>query len=244
MNRTACSGGSTVSSRRVDRVACGTWPTALPSGVEGIHVGNPVRAAVLERAGAPYIPPGDYPLSLLVIGGSQGARILSDVVPRAVAALPDVRKLSMRISHQARAEDRDRVAALYAEAGIDAEVAPFFDDLPSRMSEAQLVISRAGASSLADISVVGRPSILVPYAAAAGDHQSANARAFAEAGAAIVMPESRFDSAALAEQMASVLDSPEGAQRMAQAALGCGVPDAPERLADMVEDLAGKGGQR
>ena len=150
-------------SKRVDQIACGTWPTILPPGVEGSHVGNPVRAAVLERAGAAYIPPGDYPMSVLVIGGSQGARALSDVAPPAIASLPNNLLRNIRVSHQARDEDGERVAAYYQEHGIAAEVQPFFRDLPRRMSEAQLVVSRAGASSVADISVIGRPSILIPY---------------------------------------------------------------------------------
>ncbi|MCR9113626.1 MAG: UDP-N-acetylglucosamine--N-acetylmuramyl-(pentapeptide) pyrophosphoryl-undecaprenol N-acetylglucosamine transferase [Rhodobacteraceae bacterium] len=226
-------------SKKVDRVACGTWPTALPEGVEGVHVGNPVRAAVLERAGAGYIPPGDYPMSILVIGGSQGARILSDVVPPAIADLPMEVLRNIRVSHQARDEDGERVATYYAEHGIDADVQPFFRDVPTRMSEAQLVISRAGASSVADISVIGRPSILIPYAAAAEDHQSANARGLAEAGAAIVIPESRLAVETLSEQIATVLTNPQGAQQMAQAALSVAMPDAPQHLADMVEQLAG-----
>src|SRR6056297_3500830 len=104
-------------SRRVDKVACGTWPTELPPGVEGVHVGNPVRAAVLERAGAGYIPPGDYPMSVLVIGGSQGARALSDTVPPAIAGLPMEMLRNIRVSHQAREEDAARVAQFYAEHG-------------------------------------------------------------------------------------------------------------------------------
>src|SRR6056297_3481662 len=224
--------------------ACGTWPTDLPEGVEGVHVGNPVRAAVLERAGAPFIPPGDYPMSLLVIGGSQGARILSDVVPGAVAALPEPILRNLRVSHQAREEDMDRVAKFYADAGIDADVQLFFRDVPARMSEAQLVISRAGASSIADISVIGRPAILIPYAAAAADHQSANARGLVEAGGAILIPESKLDSASLSAQIAAVLEGAKGANMMAQAALSQGLPDAPQRLADMVEELARKGQDR
>src|SRR6056297_2095941 len=98
---------------RVDLVACGVWPTELPEGARAEHVGNPVRAAVLERAGAPYIPPGDYPMQILVIGGSQGARILSDVAPKAIAALPLGVVGRLRVSHQAREEDRERVAAFY-----------------------------------------------------------------------------------------------------------------------------------
>ncbi|RKT30470.1 UDP-N-acetylglucosamine-N-acetylmuramylpentapeptide N-acetylglucosamine transferase [Roseovarius halotolerans] len=226
--------------RRVDRVACGIWPTDLPEGVEGVHVGNPVRAAVLERQGAGYIPPGDYPMSVLVIGGSQGARILSEVVPEAIAALPEALKRNIRVAHQAREEDGAQVAAFYAEQGIDADVAAFFRDVPRRMSEAQLVISRAGASSVADISVIGRPSILIPYAAAAGDHQSANAKGLSRAGAAIVIPESKLAADTLAEQIVSVLTNPEGAEQMARAALGVAQPDAPRQLADMVEALAGR----
>jgi UDP-N-acetylglucosamine--N-acetylmuramyl-(pentapeptide) pyrophosphoryl-undecaprenol N-acetylglucosamine transferase len=227
--------------RRVDVVACGTWPTELPEGARSEHVGNPVRAAVMERAGAPYIPPGDYPMSLLVIGGSQGARILSDVVPGAIAALPDDMLGRIRVSHQAREEDIERVARAYAGAGVDADVQPFFRDVPARISEAQLVISRAGASSLADIAVIGRPAILIPYAAAAADHQTANARGLVEAGAAIRIPEHRLDEATLSEQIAAVLGDARGAQLMAQAALAQGMPDAPQHLADMVENLAGRG---
>jgi UDP-N-acetylglucosamine--N-acetylmuramyl-(pentapeptide) pyrophosphoryl-undecaprenol N-acetylglucosamine transferase len=224
--------------RRVEAVACGTWPTTLPDGVEGVHVGNPVRSAVAERAGAPYIPPGDYPMSLLVIGGSQGARALSDMVPEAVARLPEAMRANLRISHQAREEDRERVEAAYAEHGVHAEVQPFFRDVARRMSEAQLVVSRAGASSIADIAAIGRPAILIPYPHAAEDHQTANARGLTQAGGAILIPESKLTPDSLAEQIAAVLDHPEGAQRMAAAALSCAVPDATERLAQMVEWLA------
>tara|TARA_R110002110_G_scaffold293407_14_gene507386 strand:- start:1913 stop:3007 length:1095 start_codon:yes stop_codon:yes gene_type:complete len=223
---------------RVDAVACGTWPTTLPEGVTGTHTGNPVRGAVLERAGAGYIPPGDYPMSLLVIGGSQGARILSDMVPAAVAALPEPLRRNLRVAHQARAEDADRVTAAYDAAGIRAEVKPFFADIPRRLSEAQLVISRAGASSVADISVIGRPAILIPFAAAAADHQTANARGLVEAEAAILIPESALDAAALAAQIAAVLENAAAAAVMARNALARGRADATDRLAEIVERLA------
>lgn len=224
--------------KRVHKIACGTWPTVLPDGVEGEHVGNPVRSAVRDRAGAGYIPPGDYPMSILVIGGSQGARVLSDVVPPALENLPSEIRQHIRVSHQARGEDFDRVSAFYAEHGITADVQEFFTDIPERMSEAQLVISRAGASSVADISVIGRPSILVPLAAAIRDEQTANARGLAEAGAAIVMPETLFEVDALSDQIASVLSNPDGAMQMANAALSVGMPDATERLVALVEALA------
>lgn len=223
---------------RVPVVACGVWPTDLPEGANGVHVGNPVRKAVLERAGAPYIPPGDYPMSILVMGGSQGARILSDVAPDAIAGLPGSIRTRLRVSHQAREEDGERVIARYHELGIDADVQPFFNDVPSRMSEAQLVISRAGASSIADLTVIGRPSVLIPYAAAAGDHQTANARGLVEAGAAILIPESALSISSLAEQVKMVLTNPAAAVKMAHAALDSGAPDATERMVALVEELA------
>ena len=226
---------------RVDAVACGTWPTALPEGVEGYHVGNPVRAAILERAEAGYISPGDYPMEVLVIGGSQGARILSDVVPPAIAGLPMKMLQNLRVSHQARGEDQERVAKYYAEHGIKADVQPFFSDVPRRLTEAQLVISRAGASSVADLSVIGRPSILIPFAAATGDHQTANARGLVEAGGAIMVPESKANPEAMTEMILSVLDNPDGAMQMARSAAGFGKPDATEALVGMVEELAAKG---
>ncbi|WP_170395649.1 UDP-N-acetylglucosamine--N-acetylmuramyl-(pentapeptide) pyrophosphoryl-undecaprenol N-acetylglucosamine transferase [Ruegeria arenilitoris] len=225
---------------RVSQVACGIWPTDLPEGAKGIHTGNPVRAAVLERAAAGYIPPGDYPMSILVMGGSQGARILSDVVPGAIAALPELLRGHIRVAHQARDEDGERVTAFYADHGIRAEVKPFFHDVPRRMSDAQLVISRSGASSVADISVIGRPSILIPFAAAAGDHQTANARGLVQAGGAIMIPENALDVSSLTEQITAVLTNPEAAQKMAHAALSTGAPDATERLTALVEQLAQK----
>lgn len=220
---------------RVNAFACGTWPTKLPQGIEGAHTGNPVRAAVLARAEAPYIPPGDYPMSVLVIGGSQGARILSDTVPEALSRLPHVIRAQLRVAHQARPEDHDRVTAFYDAAGIAAEIEPFFDDVPNRMADAQLVICRSGASTVADLSVIGRPAILIPYAVAAGDHQTANARALCDAGAAIMIPESKLTAETLAEQATTILSNPKGASQMARAALSVAVPDAATRLADLVQ---------
>ena len=230
--------------KRVNAIACGTWPTELPSGVTGTHTGNPVRAAILDREGAPYIPPGDYPMSILIMGGSQGAKILSDVVPAAIALLPMQLLKNLRVAHQARDEDHARVTAFYAEHNIDAEVKPFFQDVPRRMSEAQLVISRAGASSVADISVIGRPSILVPFAAAVRDEQTANARRLVAAEAAILIPESALAPEALATQIDAVFSNPKAAVKMAHGALSVGKPDATERLVEMVEALASNGSKK
>lgn len=227
-------------SRKVDKVACGTWPTTLPEGVEGLHVGNPVRASVLERAGAGYIAPGDYPMDLLVMGGSQGARILSDVIPPAIAALPMDMLRNIRVSHQARDEDGTRVSEFYAENGINADVQPFFHDVPRRMSEAQLVISRSGASSVADLTVIGRPAILIPFAAAAGDHQTANARGMVEAEAAVLITEAAATPEALTEYIRMVLSDGAAATKMANGALALGKPEAAEALADLVLEIANK----
>ncbi len=136
-----------------------------------------------------------------------------------------------------------RVATYYAERGIDADVEPFFRDVPRRMSEAQIIISRSGASSVADISVIGRPSILIPFAAATGDHQTANARGLVDVGGAILIPEKRLQIEALAEQISNVIEHPDGSSRMARAAFSCAMTEAPETLANMVEDLAGLGAE-
>jgi UDP-N-acetylglucosamine--N-acetylmuramyl-(pentapeptide) pyrophosphoryl-undecaprenol N-acetylglucosamine transferase len=229
---------NTIFAKRVTKIACGTWPTTLPEGVDGEHTGNPVRGAVLARAGAGYIEPGEYPMSILVIGGSQGARILSDAVPAAIAALPDAIRRFVRVSHQARPEDMERVQSSYAQSGIKADVQPFFTDIPERMAEAQLVISRSGASSVADISVIGRPAILIPFAAATADHQTANARGLSDAGAAILMPESQVSPESLSAQIELILSNAQGAAQMAAVALSCGLPDATERLVTLVEELA------
>ncbi|WP_208348759.1 UDP-N-acetylglucosamine--N-acetylmuramyl-(pentapeptide) pyrophosphoryl-undecaprenol N-acetylglucosamine transferase [Pseudaestuariivita rosea] len=228
--------------KRVDAVACGTWPTKMPAGVRAFHTGNPVRGAVLDRAEAPYIPPGDYPISLLVIGGSQGARILSDIVPEAIASLPGDILGNLRVSHQARDEDGERVTQFYANQGISADVQPFFTDVPSRMADAQLVISRAGASSVADISVIGRPSILIPLASAIRDEQTANARALVDAQAAVLIPESKLTVETLAENITAILTQGKAAVAMAHGAVSVSKPDATGALVDIVEELAQKTG--
>lgn len=229
---------NTLFAKRVDAVACGTWPTVLPEGVTGQDIGNPVRGAILDRAGAGYIEPGDYPMSILVMGGSQGARILSDVVPEAIARLPENLRRNLRIEQQAREEDLERVISFYAEAGIAADVKPFFKDIPRRMSECQLVVARSGASTVADVSVIGRPAIFVPFAAATADHQTANAQGLHNAGAADVIPEATFDPDTVSAAIAAILSDPDRANAMARAALACGKPDATERLVALVETLS------
>jgi len=223
--------------RRVQAFAEGMPETALPKGTQAHYIGNPVRAAVHARARSPYIPPGDYPMSLVVVGGSQGARVLSQVVPAALAGLPEGLRALLRVTHQGRPEDLAQVAQDYAAAGIRAEVAPFFDDIPRHFSEAQLVIARAGASTLADLTVIGRPAILVPLPSAARDHQTANARTLSKAEAAVVIPENLLTPEVLREQIASLLSNPAGAARLAAAAAEVGKPDAAQNLADLAESL-------
>lgn len=225
--------------RRVAAVACGAWPTALPRGARGVHVGNPVRGTVLARAGAPYAPPGEEgALRVLVIGGSQGARVLSRVVPGACAALPETLRARLRVAHQARPEDADLAADGYRAGGVEVELAPFFADVPERLAACQLVISRAGASSVADIAAVGRPSILVPLAAAIRDEQTANAAALVHAGAAVTLSEAALTPASLAAGMRAVLEDPDRAEAMARAALAVARPDAAETLADLALAVA------
>ncbi len=225
--------------RRVDKVACGTWPTTLPDGVSALHTGNPVRAQVLDRAAAAYEIPERGPFSILVIGGSQGARILSQVVPPAIVDLKDLLAANVRVAHQARPEDLARVKAAYESACIEADVEPFFADIARRIENAHLAIGRAGASTVADICVIGRPSILIPYPAAAADHQTANARSLADADAAILVPEAELDPAALTKQMQGVLGTVGTASRMRDNALRLAKPDAASRLASAIEHVAG-----
>lgn len=230
--------------RRVNRVACGIWPTALPSGAHGVHIGNPVRAAIAARAGSPYAAgaaAADGSLGVLVIGGSQGARVLSRMVPAALAMLPEALRRRLKIAHQARPEDRETVVAAYAAAGIAAEVRPFFDDVPDRLAGARLVISRAGASSVADIAAIGRPAILIPLAIAKRDEQTANARGLVEGGAAVMIPERDLAPERLSAEVAGILGDRARAEAMSAAAARLGRPDAARRLADLVEELAARG---
>ena len=221
---------------RVNMVACSVWPTVLPKGVKAEHTGNPVRATVLAKAAAPYIAPGDYPMNLLVFGGSQGASIMGNV-PKALALLPKALQERLIVSHQARDADHAAAVAAYAELGIRADVQPFFEDIPERIANAQLVVARAGASSVADICVIGRPSILIPLAAAIRDEQTANAAGLKAAKGAIVIAEKDLTPEALAQHIGGILSAPDLAQSMAEAALELGRPDATQRLAALVETL-------
>ncbi|HUF55194.1 MAG TPA: UDP-N-acetylglucosamine--N-acetylmuramyl-(pentapeptide) pyrophosphoryl-undecaprenol N-acetylglucosamine transferase [Thermohalobaculum sp.] len=223
---------------RVDRVVCGTWPvTNAPTGANLVRMGNPVRAAALEVRDRPYAPPGDGPLGLLVFGGSQGASVFARLVPAAVAGLPPALRERLHVTQQVREGEEDAVGAAYAEAGVEAALAPFFADMPRRIADAQLVIARAGASTVAELAAIGRPAILVPYPHAMDDHQTANARALSDAGGAVVTPEHGLTAGGLAKLIERILADPAEAAAMAEKARAAGNPTAASDLADLVEEL-------
>jgi UDP-N-acetylglucosamine--N-acetylmuramyl-(pentapeptide) pyrophosphoryl-undecaprenol N-acetylglucosamine transferase len=203
-----------------------------------VVTGNPVRPELVARRDRVYETPArDGPFDLLVVGGSQGARILSEVVPAALACLPKTARARIRLTQQCRPEDLERVADAYAGLGFAAELGSFFDDLPERLARAYLVISRSGASSVAELLVLGRPSLLVPYRLAADDHQRANAEAVVQAGAGWLMEEAALDAEGLASKLGACLDQPQELADMAVRAHALGRPDAVRALADAVESL-------
>lgn len=227
---------------RVAVVACGTWPTDLPDGTHGLHVGNPVRASVLAMQGVPYpAPDATGPIGLVVIGGSQGAGVFSSLLPEAMKHIEPTLRGRLHLSQQVRVEDMDRVRAAYEQLGMAPDLRSFFEDVPARLAGASLVVSRAGASSIADITVIGRPAILIPYPHAMDDHQTANARGLVEAGGAFLLPEADITPESLAATITAILSDPEGACAMATAAAQAGRPDAARHLAALVEQLAEKG---
>jgi UDP-N-acetylglucosamine--N-acetylmuramyl-(pentapeptide) pyrophosphoryl-undecaprenol N-acetylglucosamine transferase len=203
-----------------------------------VHTGMPVRPAVAALRDSPY-PALDEasPISLLVLGGSQGARVLSEVIPAALAQLPEAIRARLSVSQQCRPEDLDAVRAAYAGTGIAATLESFFHDVPERLAGAHLVIARAGASTVAELTAVGRPAILVPYPHAIDDHQTANAHALDEAGGGWLMPQEAFTPETLAARLQSLFTQPGTLARAAGCARAAGRPDAAARLADAVTEL-------
>ncbi|MDP4823355.1 MAG: UDP-N-acetylglucosamine--N-acetylmuramyl-(pentapeptide) pyrophosphoryl-undecaprenol N-acetylglucosamine transferase, partial [Aestuariivirgaceae bacterium] len=199
--------------------------------------GNPVRAAVKARAGATYVAPGDN-FNLLVFGGSQGARFFGDFMPGAIAALSDADRQGLRIVQQCRPEDLERVEAAYAKLGVAHELNHFFADMPERMAAAHLVVGRAGASTVAELGVVGRPALLVPLPHSLDNDQLRNAESFAKAGAGWIMAQSELTPARFQAFFSGLRQNPAELAAAAAAALQSGVPDAGERLADLVLRVA------
>jgi UDP-N-acetylglucosamine--N-acetylmuramyl-(pentapeptide) pyrophosphoryl-undecaprenol N-acetylglucosamine transferase len=196
--------------------------------------GNPVRPMVLEAAKLAYPSFDDGQLRLLVTGGSQGARIMSDIVPAAIELMPEQARRKLVVVQQARSEDLARVRESYARLGIEAEVEPFFTDLPMRIAGSHLVIGRAGASTISELAVIGRPAILVPLPHSLDQDQAANAREFASSGAGTVIDQSAFSPQWLATFLLDAHSDPEGLARSAAEAKRTGIVDAADRLANLV----------
>jgi UDP-N-acetylglucosamine--N-acetylmuramyl-(pentapeptide) pyrophosphoryl-undecaprenol N-acetylglucosamine transferase len=206
----------------------------VPASARTVVTGNPVRPAIAALSQTEYAPPADR-FRLLVLGGSLGARVFSDVVPDAIAALPEALRARLSVVQQCRKEDLDRVRAAYAALGLEADLASFFPDVADRLQSAHLVIARAGASTVSELAVAGRPAILVPLPGAIDDHQSANARALAQAGGAWVLPQPQFTAASLAERLNHLLSTPSALAAAATGARTQARADAAARLADVVE---------
>ena len=204
-----------------------------------IETGNPVRPEINALHGRSYRPPQQgEPFNLFVMGGSQGATVFSKVLPDAIAALQPGERARLRVTQQCRPEDIEPVQIVYRDAGVAADLASFFDNIPEHLSAAHLMICRAGASTCAEALVAGVPAIYVPYPAAADDHQTFNARHIDRAGAGWLMPQQGFTPAALSERMSRFLNDPEPLAAAARAAAATGRPDAAERLADLVAGVA------
>lgn len=203
------------------------------------HTGVPVRREVRSIRDVPYVPPNsEKVVRVLIIGGSQGARVFSEVMPATICLLPVALRSRLQVSQQVREEDCTTVVAAYGHLGLDVDVRPFFNDLSKRLAEAHLVIARAGASTVAELVVAGRPSILVPYPHATDDHQTANARVVAERGGAWLIPQSALTPERLAKKLQTLLSCPTLLTRTAIRARRIGSPDATQRLADLVDSLS------
>ena len=219
--------------RDVDRLS--------PKLADKVHlVGNPVRAEVLALRDLPFPPfTEDGLLRVLVTGGSQGASVLSAVVPDGLAMLPPALRSRLQVTQQCRAEDIEAVRARYAGHEIPAELGTYFEDMASRLADSHLFIGRAGASTIAELTAVGRPAILVPLPIATDDHQAANTREVTALGGARMIRQDRFTPVELAKQIQAIAMNPETLATAAHAAWNCGYPYAAKDLADLVEGFGG-----
>ncbi|MEY2944267.1 MAG: undecaprenyldiphospho-muramoylpentapeptide beta-N-acetylglucosaminyltransferase [Pseudomonadota bacterium] len=206
-------------------------------------VGNPVRGDVAALRGVPFPPlTADGLLRVLITGGSQGARVLSEIVPDGLAMLPPSLRLRLQVTQQCRPEDIDAVRSRYAAHDIPAELGTYFEDMAERLGDAHLFIGRAGASTIAELTTVGRPAILVPLPIATDDHQAANCAEIVGAGGARAIRENMFTAANLAKQIQALAMRPESLSNAAHAAWNCGYPHAAQDLADVVEGFGGEPG--
>ncbi len=233
--------------RRVGRIATSfEVAEGLPPDAAGkvTRTGMPVRPEVAAMRERPYPTlAGDGPVHVFVLGGSQGARVFSDVVPAAVGLLAETWRRRLRISQQCRPETQEDTRGAYGKLGVEAELFPFFADVPGRLVAAHLIIARAGASTVAECTAVGRPAILVPYPFAIDDHQTVNARCVDKAGAGWLMPQHAFMPEALAARLESLFGRPAALERAAGCARAAGRGDAAARLADLVFQLLPSNGE-
>jgi UDP-N-acetylglucosamine--N-acetylmuramyl-(pentapeptide) pyrophosphoryl-undecaprenol N-acetylglucosamine transferase len=200
--------------------------------------GNPVRPAIAEIGARAYLAPAEHgPVHLLVFGGSQGARVFGRIVPPAIALLPENLRRRLKLVQQVRVEDLEAASAAYREMGLEAELSPFFSDMPARYQWAHLVVCRSGASSVTELAASGRPALMIPLPNSIDDHQMANAQSIAAKGGGWVMPESAFTPENAAERLATILSDGASLARAAEAARRAARVDAAERLADIVMGL-------
>ena len=227
---------------RVQAIAGGFLPEGEGAyAAKTVATGNPVRPAILAAAAMPYHPAAaGETFRLVVFGGSQGAQFFSSAIPTAISLLDDPYRKRLSVTQQARPEDRDKVAGSYEKLGVPAETSPFFTDMAERIAAAHLIICRSGASTVSELSVIGRPAILVPYPYALDHDQAANAASLAAAGGAKVIAQAELSPERLAAIFKACMDDPDKLVRMATAAKKAGKPDAAAKLADMVEAIAGK----
>ncbi len=228
--------------KRVQVIAGGFLPEGRGEHAAKIVVtGNPVRPPVLDAAKISYVASrGQDPFRLVVFGGSQGAQFFSSAVPTAISLLDPALRQRLIVTQQARPEDKDRVTSCFAKLKSSADVAPFFSDMADRLAEAHLVICRSGASTVSELSVIGRPSILVPYPYALDHDQAANAAALVAEGGAQVVAQSDLSPEKLSAMLAAAMNEPDRLEAMAADAKKAGKPDATEDLADLVMAIAEK----
>lgn len=228
--------------KRVQAIAGGFLPEGQGEYAGKIVVtGNPVRPPVLDAAKIAYVASrGQDPFRLVVFGGSQGAQFFSSAVPTAISLLDPALRERLVVTQQARKEDKDRVTSCFAKLNAPADIAPFFNDMADRLAEAHLVICRSGASTVSELSVIGRPSILVPYPYALDHDQAANAAALVAEGGAQVVAQSDLSPEKLSALLAAAMNEPDRLETMAADAKKAGKPNATEDLADLVIAIAEK----
>ncbi len=205
-----------------------------------VLVGNPVRSAIVKIGEMPFPAFDDTaPLKILVTGGSQGASILGQVVPTGLAMLDASLRHRLQVVQQCRPDDIEEIRERYAELEIPAELMTYILDMPEKIADAHLVIARAGASTIAELTAAGRPAILVPFAAATDDHQAANAREMSRAGGARMILQDEFTAETLARQVGAIASDPQALANAAARSLSVGRPNAARDLADLVERVGG-----